>query len=149
MSRHGYFFAVIILGVAACLTLACGSSNSSRQIQGISVSPTSADAQNYPGGQVPFVATGMYSTAPTKVTVQANWGAASEQLVNGVEVLTATTDVSVDSKGVAQCGVSATGIYVIGAWVPAGTQAICNVIGGPFNINTCPAFQGTAQLTCP
>ena len=146
MSRQRFFVCVVSLALVACI--ACGSG--SRQIQSLSVSPSSADAQNYPDGRVPFVATGYYNVAPMTVTpLPANWGAASEQVVNGVPVENPTTDVSVDTNGVAQCNTGATGTYAIGAWVPAPTEAECNVIGGPFNFTTCPVIFNTAQLTCP
>jgi len=114
------------------------------------VSPVSADAGTYPNGKVPFIATGTYSTSPITVTpLQANWGAASEQVVNDVEVLASTTAISIDTSGVAQCAAGASGTFAVGAWVPAPPGPVCNVIGGPFNETTCPVFQATAQLTCP
>lgn len=148
MPSDRYFVSILFLGLASSMTLACGSS--ARQIQSISVVPTSADAQSYPNGRVPFVATGNYNASPMTVTpLQANWGAASQQLINGTEVLSPTTDVSVDAHGVAQCTATASGTYAIGAWVASPSKAMCNVVGGPFNETTCPVLQATAQLTCP
>jgi hypothetical protein len=148
MPSDRYFVSILFLGLAACMTLACGSST--RQIQSISVAPTSADAQSYPNGKVPFVATANYNVSPMTVTpLQANWGAASQQLINGTEVLSATTEVSVDAQGTAQCAAGASGTYVVGAWVPEPSKAMCNVIGGPFNETACPVLEATAQLTCP
>ena len=148
MPGDRYFVSILFLGIAACMTLACGSST--RQIQSISVAPTSADAQSYPNGKVPFVATGNYNASPMTVApLQANWGAASQQLINGLEVLNPTTEVSIDAQGVAQCTAAASGTYVVGAWVPAPSKGVCNVEGGPFNETTCPVLQATAQLTCP
>ena len=34
------------------------------QLQSIAITPLTADAQNYPNGQVPFVATGIYVNPP-------------------------------------------------------------------------------------
>lgn len=148
MPGNRYFASLLFLGLPACMTLACGSGT--RQIQSISVTPASADAQSYPNGKVPFVATGNYSASPMTVTpLQANWGAASQQLINGTEVLSPTTEVSVDAQGVAQCTAVASGTYVVGAWVPSPSKAMCNVVGGPFNETACPVLQATAQLTCP
>jgi hypothetical protein len=56
MFRGEFSVCVVMLGLAAFLTLACG--NSTRQVQSVSVSPTAANAQDYPGGNIPFVATG-------------------------------------------------------------------------------------------
>jgi len=145
MSRHGFFVWIVSPGLVACIMLGCGS----RQIQSLTVSPASADAQNYPGGKVPFVATGHYNMGPTTVTpLQANWSVLSEQVLNGVKTLLPTTDVSVDTNGVAQCAAGASGTYAVGAWVetnPSG--AVCQVIG-PFGA-PCNSVLGTAQLTCP
>lgn len=46
----------LVLTVAA-ITLACGSS--SHVLQTLSISPTTRDAQNFPGGLVQFTATGL------------------------------------------------------------------------------------------
>ena len=110
MSRLGLSACVFTLGIAAYGLLACGSP--SRQVQSITLSPASADAQTYPNGQVPFVATGYYNVAPTTVTpLQANWGAASGSLpANGA--------VTLDANGVAQCSAGASGTYTIaGGWM--------------------------------
>src|ERR1035438_8321612 len=75
MSRPSFFLWISLLALVASIGLACGSG--SYKIQSITVSPATADAQNYPNGQVPFVATGYYNLAPATVTpLQANWGAA-------------------------------------------------------------------------
>jgi len=144
---------VVLLGVAGCITLACGSSPSGpRLIQSLTLSPASADAQNYPNGKVAFVATGHYNSAPLTVTpLPANWGAESEQLWNGVLTYgSADGAVVVDANGVAQCGAGASGTYAVVAWViqDPGLQGGCgsqNSIGEP----GCDVVQGIAQLTCP
>jgi len=147
------FACILLLVLAAGITLSCGSLNpnsNNHVIQSISLSPTSADAKDYPGGKVPFVATGGYSTPPKTVTpIQANWGAASQQIWNGSIVLNPTTDVIVSTNGTAQCSANAYGTYVIGAWVAVPSSGVCNVIGGPFNETACPVLQATADLTCP
>lgn len=151
MSRLGYLVSIVFLGLAGCMFLACGGSPG--QIQSITLSPPSADAQNYPNGKVPFVATGHYNAAPTTVTpLQASWGVASEQLVNGVETFGfANGALSVDTNGVAQCTAGASGTYAVGAWVnlavngpPPGCPS--GPFGQPY---ACLAVLGTAQLTCP
>ncbi len=75
---------IVSLASAAWMLLACGASDP-RPLQSITVSPASADAQDYPGDKAPFVASGHYNSTPTTVTpLQANWAAVSEQLVNGI-----------------------------------------------------------------
>jgi len=75
MSRPSFFLWISFLALFASVGLACGSG--SYKIQSITVNPATADAQSYPNGQVPFVATGYYNSAPATVTpLQAKWGAA-------------------------------------------------------------------------
>jgi hypothetical protein len=145
MSRYGYLPGILLLTLAASLALACGASNNSqRQIESITVSPASADAQDYPSGQVPFVATGAFTLAPTSVTpLQATWAAV------GPDGL--TTDVTVTSNGLAQCASGASGTYTVGAWIVLlghPPTPICNVIS-PFGNPCGDSVIGTAQLTCP
>jgi hypothetical protein len=54
-------WAFAVLLSAACLTLACGSSNS-RQLQSITIAPVAN------GEQIQFLATGTFSSAPTTVS---------------------------------------------------------------------------------
>jgi hypothetical protein len=130
------------IALIAFSTLSCGSHPSSLMgpvgpngMQSITLAPSSADARTYPGGQVPFTATGSYIDPVRKLTPQpALWGVCQQNAP--------TTEVTVSKTGVAQCGMGATGTYTVFAFV--GTE--CNVInqcGGGCTI------VGTAQLTCP
>lgn len=127
---------------AAAIMIACGSS-STRMLQSVSVSPATADAQDYPDGQVPFAATGFYNKSPQQVSpLTATWGACSQQAP--------TTAVSVSSSGVAQCTAGASGTYTVWAFDTNPTApgtANCTAMtacGGG-----CGRVTGTAQLTCP
>jgi hypothetical protein len=150
MFRYAFSFSIIPSVFCVGITLACG--GGSRQIQSITVGPASADAQNYPNGLVPFVATGNYNVAPRTVTpLQANWAAQSDQIVNGIEALgPANGAVLVDATGVAHCAAGASGTYAVIAWdlqdpsVKAGCASQSD-----FGEPGCNAVQGTAQLTCP
>jgi|SRR5208282_222412 hypothetical protein len=136
------FLFLFVLAVAAAITLACGSS-SPRTLQSVSITPATANAQDYPDGQVPFTAAGSYTHPPSPVTpISATWGACT---TDG----SATTAVTVSSNGVAQCASGASGTYQVWAFdmslIPG--TANCNVItacGGG-----CGRVTGTAQLTCP
>jgi hypothetical protein len=140
MSRHGLFVWIVFLGLTAYMTVACGSGHT---IQSITVSPASADAQNYPNGKVPFVATGHYNSAPATVTpLQANWGAASSSVP-------ADGAVTIGSNGVAQCNAGATGTYTIGAWVNLSVNGTPPCPSFPFGAASCNYVLGTAKLTCP
>jgi hypothetical protein len=139
--------------IVAWLALACGAGTSGAHIvQSITLSPSSADAQNYPSGKVAFAATGHYDNAPMTVTpMQANWGAESEFMWSGSFTYgSANGAVSVDPNGAAQCAPSASGTYAVVAWVVQypnvqGTCGSGNSIGEP----GCNVVQGMAQLTCP
>src|SRR5215472_3696384 len=117
MSRFVLSFWIVWVGSAVCTLLACGTNNP-RTLQSIVVNPASADAQDYPGGKVPFVATGDYNSSPKTVTpTQANWAALSEQEANGILTLgPVTSNVSIGQTGIAQCGAGASGTYAIVAW---------------------------------
>jgi len=98
MKSYGLPFSCFLLFLAAAIALACGSPAGPRNTTGIlksvSISPASADAQNYPLGLVQFTATGQYTTAPFQVTpLTATWGACYQG--------SATNGVSVSSNGVA------------------------------------------------
>jgi hypothetical protein len=141
--RLAYLLCTVFLGTLAFSTLACGNSSSQRELQKVNVSPTSADAQNYPNGQVQFTAAGTYNTSPVTVTpLQASWGVA----LNGLP----STGVSIKSDGVAQCADGAApGVYSIGAWDVMHTNGATCAIVGPYGEPGCNAVLGTAQLTCP
>jgi hypothetical protein len=141
MRNSGLPFLFFLSLISVAIALACGVSTP-RMLESVSLSPTTADAQNFPNGEVPFVATGYYTRPPSTVTPEtATWGACSQ---NG-----ATSAVSVSTTGVARCTAGASGIYMVWAGVP-----------NPAFTGTCPAFLtacglscntvvGTATLTCP
>jgi hypothetical protein len=135
LSRFAGALAVLLLSL---LPVACGMpSNSSRELQSITISPATAQAQ---GEAVQFTATGHWSAAPATVTPQsASWGACVDQAP--------TSAVTVSSTGVAACAKGASGSYTVFAYdPPLGAGANCNAItacGGGCTIS------GTAQLTCP
>ncbi len=114
-------------------------SNSTGQLQSITVSPATATALTI-GGDVQFIATGHYTTSPYTVTPQpATWGVCYQN--------STTTDVTVTTAGLAQCA------NVVGGGPKSTTYSVlafdptqCTVItacGGGCTI------VGTAQLTCP
>ena len=150
MSCHRSIISTFLLGLAASIALACG--GTSRKIQTVTVSPATADASNFPGGKVQFTATGSYNQSPLTVTpLQANWGVASEQTINGVEQLGLVNGaVTIDANGVAQCSAGTSGKFSVAAWVNlpySGPPPPCPI---NFYANmSCPVVSGTATLTCP
>lgn len=131
----------VLLIQIAVLTLACGTSSSQPRIaNALSISPVLADAQNYPNGQVPFMATATYNAPPSPVKdLQATWGACFQG--------NPTAAVSVSSNGVAQC-VGPAGTYTVWAFIMSGAKA-CPM----YPSNACGAgpcqVTGTAAITCP
>ena len=134
-----YFPALVLL---AAFALSCGGNSSSdRVLQSIALSPATADARDFPGGQVQFTATGFYNANPKTVTpLSAGWGSCYQNAP--------TTGVTVSSAGVAQCVSGAAGTFTV--WASHSTYptgATCNAItacGGG-----CDTVSGTAQITCP
>jgi hypothetical protein len=140
MKKYGPQLLFGLLVAAAVITIACGSSTSTRTLQSVAVTPATATAQN---GLFQFSATGFYNESPQKVSpLTATWGACLQQA--------ATTDVTVSTTGLAQCTPSASGTYTIWAFdtnplKPGyGTCTAITACGGG-----CNRVTGTAQLTCP
>jgi len=134
------FFALAVL---ASLTLSCAANSdpsSGRQLLSITLSPATADAQDYPDGQVQFMATGYYNKAPyTVAPLSAGWGTCYQEAP--------TSAISVSKTGLAQCASGAVGTYTIwanDALFPLGANCLAMTAcgGGCF-------VAGTARLTCP
>jgi hypothetical protein len=141
------FLSLLTLAVVSSLALSCGANSdpnsdpsSGRQLMSVTLNPATADAQDYPDGQVQFTATGYYNSAPyTVVPLSAGWGECYQEM--------STSAITVSSTGLAQCVSGALGTYTVwanSARFPEGAN--CNAItacgGGCF-------VAGTAQLTCP
>jgi hypothetical protein len=137
MEKLRFMLSFLALVLVASFALSCGAGQG--QLQSITLSPVTADAENYPNGQVPFTATGRYVNPPYTVTPQSATWVACQQ--NGP----ITTEVSLTQGGVAQCAIGAAGTYSINAWDADKIE--------PCAINACGilvcAIVGTAQLTCP
>lgn len=130
------------LAGAGAAILSCGSSSSSQhQLQSITLSPASADAQRYPDGQVQFAVTGYYNIALLTVApLPAKWGACFQS--------SPTTEISINSTGGAQCGVGAAGTHVIWANDPLPDTGTYSCPSTKACGQGC-VFSATAQLTCP
>ncbi|MGA2980021.1 MAG: hypothetical protein ABSD76_10555 [Terriglobales bacterium] len=135
--RFMFSFLTLVLGVSVALS--CGANQEQSQLQSITLSPATADAQSYPNGQVQFTATGSYGNPSRTVTpLPATWGACYQ--------LATTSAVSVTREGLAQCAPGATGTYTIWANDPVDIKSGCPAVtacGGGCTV------QGNAQLTCP
>ena len=138
MRRFVPLFAGTLIFLAALVTLACGG----RQLQSVALSPTSAEAQNFPNGQVPFAAKGTFSSPPSPVTLTSKdvvWCVGDS---TGACPGNINTGASVDLNGLAQCNSGFVGTATILAGKVAST--LTNPDGG----SQLKVF-GSAQLTCP
>jgi hypothetical protein len=115
--------------------LGCGNS----KLTSVNLSPTAADAQNFPSGQVQFTAAGTYSNSSKVVPLtNVTWCIGSTTgSCNG----NIATSASVNGSGLAQCLPGGIGTVTVIAG-SGGSQS--NPDGG----HQLTVF-GTAQLTCP
>ena len=128
MPRANVLFLTIVI-LAAVELIASGCGGSPRQLQSVSVSPATADAQSFPGGQVQFTAVGTYSQPPSPSNLaQAGWSLSDGNIA------------SISQNGLAQCTAGESGVVSVMASV-----------SGPCSGTNCTAVQivGTAKLTCP
>jgi hypothetical protein len=127
--------AVLSLLFLVCVQ-SCANPAPTRQLLSVTITPDSGTAQGNPG-QIQFVATGTYNTAPFTVTpLEANWG-----VMSFPKSIATTTQ-----NGMATCAQGSSGTTTIEAWVQL-TPSVCNVIdsaGRP----ACDNVAGAAQLTC-
>lgn len=132
------FVSMAVVSLTVILA-ACGGSmsNAPRSIQSLAVSPSAADAQSFPGGQVQFSATGFYNTQPSPVSsIPATWGVCFQNAP--------TTAVTISNNGLAQCTAAASGAYTVFAYdFPDPACFAITACGGGC------AVTGTAQLNCP
>jgi hypothetical protein len=134
-----------LLLAASLLALSCGSSSQNQsQLQTVSISPSTADAQNYPNGEVGFVATGYFVNPDHTITpLNTAWWTACSSSGGGP-----TNDVILSQSGTAQCGSGAKGTYTIYATAPKSGGACPNITPCGAVVGGC-VVNGTAQLTCP
>jgi hypothetical protein len=83
-------------------TIGCGSSVP-RTLQSVTVSPATAEAQNFPNGEVRFVATAVFNKPPSPVTPYqvSSW------------LITPSSLATIDQNGVAKCVAGQSGTATI------------------------------------
>ena len=140
MERVPLALFTLALVLAASLVLSCGSGSQNQDpLVSVALTPATADARDFPNGQVQFVATGYYINPSRTVSpLAAAWGTCYQEA--------STSEISVTAGGMAQCAPGAVGTYTVWADDPPLSNVACNAItacgGGCF-------VAGTAQLTCP
>jgi hypothetical protein len=129
--------------IAAILLMivSCGGNSmmtmSARQLQSITVSPTSADAKNS-GGMVQFTATGNFNMDPMTAMTPVRWS-----IGNPFSAQPVPAGVSVDMNGLAQCS-GFNGMVTIEATAPMDpNMPLSKMTMMTMNVS------GMAQLTCP
>lgn len=130
----------------------CGGSTmstSSRVMQSLMVTPSSADAQNSPGGKVQFSATATFNMAPMMVkSPPVVWSIgspfATPPPMMGMSMTTPMSpSATVDGNGVAQCN-GFTGIVTVQATAPANPGVSISQMSAMM-----ATVSGAAQMTCP
>ena len=128
-------FLVLLFGLA--IAGCSGSTMNSRQMQTLTVTPTSADAQAFPGGQVQFTAMGTFNMAPmTVMSPPVMWSI-------GSPFAPMSTMASVSATGLAQCN-GFVGTVIIEATAPAEPEIPLLQMN-----STTMVVSGTAQMICP
>ncbi len=126
------FFFLALLFVSLEM-LGCGSN---RVLESITVSPATADAQDFPGGMVNFTATGNFNKPPMSVTpLTVTWS-----ILHPTKTACPPC-AGIDSNGVAQCG-GVMGMVTVQATAPRDPQMAMDTM------NT-QMITGMAQMTCP
>jgi hypothetical protein len=125
----------VVIGLSFLAMSGCGNS----KLASVSLSPMVADAQNFPGGQVQYTATGTYSNS-SKVVPLSNvtWCVGSPTGMCNGNIAAAA---SVDGSGLAHCNNTVAGTVTI----LAGTGGSGVMPDGGHQLTVF----GTAQLTCP
>lgn len=128
-----------VVGILLFHTFACGSPSMTPQrlprvLLAISVTPVTADAQNYSNGQVQFVASGTFSQSPSPGPLTftppytGDFTVSDSSIANIVSTGTASVTV--------ECDAGASGSVNIVATASSNGGPVTNVVG-------------KAQLTCP
>lgn len=128
-----------MLTVAALALISCGSSNANygRVLTSISVTPSTADAQTFPGGQVTYTATGTFNQPPITGPVSAG---APYDGAFGVATLNTTAIATIVTTGSG----TATVQCVSGQ---SGTVQV--FITANANNGSSETVSGSASITCP
>ena len=141
MAKFPVLSASLSLIVLAAGITGCGSAmNSGRMLQNLTVTPTSADAQNFAGGKVQFTATATFNMTPVTVTSQAVMWTIGSPFATPSPVM---PQASIDNSGSAQCN-GFVGTAIIEATAPTEPEIPLQGM-----TPSTPSVSGTATLICP
>jgi len=118
--------------------------NNTRQLQMVTVMPSSADAQKFPGNQVQFTAAGTFTMAPMSGTVMVKWSIGDPFSAMPLPMSSMSTgQPTIDMNGLAQCN-GFVGIAPIEATAPADpNMSLTQMTSMTKNVS------GMASLVCP
>jgi hypothetical protein len=127
-----------LLAIVASM-LACGINQG--LYKSLTVSPATADAQNYPNGQVQFTATGTEINGTQVKPLASFWTPGPPWLPSPALPL---SGVQLDQTGLASCGTAGPGTYMIVATAPVDPHLPVSKM-----TPSTPHLSGAATLTCP
>jgi hypothetical protein len=138
---------LLLVAIGGCGSSSMMNSSNARQLQSLTVTPASADAQNFANGQVQFSAMGMFNMAPTTMmSVPVRWSIGNPFAAQPMPMSMSVGMVpaaSIDGNGLAQCN-GFTGIATIQATAPADPSMPLSQMS-----SMTKTVAGMAQLTCP
>ena len=141
MTYRKALISATVLTLLASLLIACASSNPNnfRYLISIAVTPTTADAQTFPNGQVQFTATGTFNQPPITGPVSSAAPYSGQfSVINPVTPPATIATIVSTGTGTAtvQCVTGASGTVPISITASA-------------NNGTSTVVSGGARLTCP
>ena len=130
----------ILLVLPLIATAGCGGQGA-REVISVNLTPSSADAQSFPNGQVQFMAFGTYTQPPSPVQLTSQdvmWciGDATGRCAGFIY-----TGATVSPSGLAQCDSRFSGTFTVLAGKPE--------LPGTPDLGAQLRIFGSAQLTCP
>ena len=134
MRKLSVSLAALLLVGTATSVVACGNT---RRLKSITINPASADARDFPNGQIQFTASGTYTDGSKVNPLGVVWsGGQPWTLMPWI--------IQLDSNGLASCGNAQPGTYTVFATAPLDPTFPLSKM----NMST-PQLTTTAQVTCP
>ncbi len=128
-----------VLILAAAFAISCGSSG--HLLQSLTINPATADAKNYPNGQVKFTAMGSYGGSSQAFAVNALWWNFTPWTTLPQAAIP-LPGYTLSSNGLAAC--VGTGTFTVWATAPRDQTLLLSQM-----TQSTSQLTATAQLTCP
>jgi hypothetical protein len=148
-------FALLISGCGGSSMMNGTANTSARELENITVAPSSADARTFPNAQVQFMATGTFNMAPTSVmSMPVMWSVGNPPFMSPTPMpmsmrssifasAAASGTPTVNGNGLAQCN-GFVGIVTIEATAPSNPSTPLSQMNSMMSVVT-----GRANMTCP